>query len=168
MTSLAIHRSFAALVATAFLALLVSAAQAQPLTPKTVKAGTSPTLTVNSSGFFDLSQVSASQISVNPGTGVSNIRIGNATPQSATVTFDIASAATPGQRMLVIATSDVTVSMRLQVEPGVVPVAACNPSNCRPPRACNDDGICARLPVCNPGCRPPKECVAGNRCQFPR
>lgn len=187
MTSRATHRSFVALVATAFLALLVSPAQADPVTPKTVKAGTSPTLTVNSSGFFDLSQVSASQISVNPGTGVSNIRIGNATPQSAAVTFDIASTATPGQRMLVIATSDVTVSMRLLVEPGVVAactpanchpprecdgnacvMAACNPSNCRPPRACNDDGICARLPVCNPGCRPPKECVAGNRCQFPR
>jgi Quinohemoprotein amine dehydrogenase, alpha subunit domain III len=187
MRSLATHRSFVALVATAFLTLLISPAQAEPVTPKTVKAGTSPTLTVNSSGFFDLSQVSASQISVSPGTGISNIRVGNATPLSATVTLDIASTATPGQRMLVIATSDVTVSMRLLVEPGVVPVctpancrpprecdgnacvmAACSPSNCRPPRACNDDGICARIPVCNPRCRPPKQCVATNRCEFPQ
>ena len=77
-----------ALIATALLTFSISLAQAQPITPKSVKAGTSPALTVNSSGFFDLAKVSASQVSVNPGTGVSNIRMSNATPQSATVTTD--------------------------------------------------------------------------------
>jgi hypothetical protein len=180
------HRSFIALVATAFLTLLISLAQAEPLTPKTVKAGTSPTLTVNSSGFFELSRLTASQVSVSPATGVSNIRIGNPTAQSATVTFDLASTAPAGQRMLVINAGDVTVSIKFIVEPGVTPVCtarnclpprvcdgnacvlpACGPANCRPPRFC-DDGICIRPPICNPRCTPPKRCEAGNICRIPQ
>jgi hypothetical protein len=187
MTTHARRQSFVAVIATAFLTLWVALAQAQPITPKTVKAGTSPTVTVNSSGFFDLSQVPASQISVSPATGVSNIRISNATPQSATVTFDLAATASAGQRMLVINATDVTVSIKFVVEPGAVaactasncrPPRACNgnvcdlpacgPSNCRPPKRCNDDGICITPPVCTPACRPPRECQSGNRCELPK
>jgi hypothetical protein len=158
MTIRATHRSFVALVATAFVTLLISLAQAQQITPKTVTAGTSPALTVNSSGFFDLSQVSASQISVSPGTGVSNIRISNATPTSATVTFDLASTAKAGQRMLVINAGDVTVSLKFQVEPGAARV--CNASNCHRPRVCDGDTCVLPEPqlVCDPRCRPPREC----------
>jgi hypothetical protein len=186
MTPLAIHRSFVALVAIAFLTLSISLAQAQPLVPNTVKAGTSSTLTVNSSGFFDLSQVSASQISVSPGTGIANIQISNATPLTATLTFDIASTATAGPRMLVINAGDVTVSIKLLVAPGAAPV--CNSNNCRPPRVCDgdicvlecsavnchpprfcdDNGVCSLPPVCNPRCRPPQECLPGNRCGLPQ
>jgi hypothetical protein len=187
MTNLATHRSIIALVVTAFLTLLLSLALADPVTPKTVKAGTSPALTVNSSGFFDLSQVSASQISVSPGTGVSNIRVSNATPTSATVTFDIGSTAAPGERMLVIDAGDVTVSIKLLVEAGAAPVCGptnchpprvcdgdacvmpeCSPANCHPPRSCNDDGFCALPLICNPRCTPPRQCMPGNRCGLPK
>jgi hypothetical protein len=187
MTTHARRQSLIALIATAFLTFSISLAQAQPITPKSVKAGTSPVLTVNSSGFFDLSQVPASQISVSPATGVSNIRVSNATPQSANVTFDLASTAPVGQRMLVINAADVMVSIKLLVEAGAVPVCsprnclaprvcegnacvlpACGPSNCRPPKACNDDGFCTTPPVCNPRCKPPKECKPGNRCELPQ
>ena len=186
MTSLATHRSFVALVATAFLALLVSLAQAQPLTPSTVTAGTSAALTVNSSGFFDLSQVPASQISVSPGTGIANIQISNTTPLSATVTFDIASTAAPGQRMLVVNAGDVVVSIKLLLAAGSAPVCnssncrlprvcdgdacvlECSPANCHAPRSCNDDGFCALPLVCNPRCVSPRQCVPGNRCELPR
>jgi hypothetical protein len=187
MTVRARRQSLIALIATGFLTLLISLAQAQPVTPKSVKAGTSPVLTVNSSGFFDLSQVPASQISVSPATGVSNIRVGNATPQSATVTFDLASAAPAGQRMLVINAADVTVSIKFLVEPGAVAACgprnclapricegnacvlpACGPSNCRPPRFCDDNGVCTRPPVCNPRCIAPKQCEPGNICRLPQ
>jgi hypothetical protein len=186
MKPIATHRSFIALVATAFLTLLVSQAQAQPLVPNTVTAGTSPTLTINSSGFFDLSQIPASQISVSPGTGISNLQISNATPLSATVTLDIASTATAGPRMLVINAGDVTVSIKLQVAAGAAPVCSssnchpprvcdgdacvleCGPTNCRPPRFCNDEGFCTLPPVCSPRCRPPQQCMPGNRCELPR
>ncbi|MEA2896114.1 MAG: hypothetical protein QOJ84_1729 [Bradyrhizobium sp.] len=186
MTTYARRQSLIALIATALLTFSISLAQAQPITPKSVKAGTSPALTVNSSGFFDLSQVPASQISINPGTGVSNIRVSNATPQSATVTFDLASTAPAGQRMLVINAGDVTVSLKFVVEPGVTPVctsknclpprecdgnacvlAACGPANCRPPRFCDENGVCMREPICNPRCIPPKRCEAGN-CRIPQ
>jgi hypothetical protein len=187
-TNLATHRSIIALVATAFVTLLISLAQAQQITPKTVTAGTPAALTINSSGFFDLSQVSAARISVNPGTGVSNIRISNATPTSATVTFDLASSAKAGQRMLVINAGDVTVSLKFSVEPAAARVCnpsncrppkvcdgdkcvppACSAANCRPPRSCNDDGICALSLICIPRCRPTMECKPGpggiNHCE---
>jgi hypothetical protein len=179
-----IHRSFITLVAIAFLTLLASLAQAQPLTPNTIKAGTSPTLTINSSGFFDLSQVTAAQISFNPAIGISNIQISNATPQTATLTLDVASSAAPGQRLLVIDAGDVIVSIKLLVTPGAAPVCSpincrpprvcdgnacvmpeCSPANCHAPRFCNDDGFCALPPVCNPRCRPPQICMPGNRCE---
>jgi hypothetical protein len=186
MTTYARRQSLIALIATAFLTFSISLAQAQPITPKSVKAGTSPALTVNSSGFFDLSKVSASQVSVSPGTAVSNIRLSNATPQSATVTFDLASTASAGQRMLVINAGDVTVSIKFVVEPGVTPVCtaknclpprvcdgnacvlpACGPANCRPPRFCDENGVCMREAVCNPRCIPPKRCEAGS-CRIPQ
>ena len=172
MRPLATHRTFVALVAAAILTLLVSQVQAQPLTPTTVTTGTSPALTINSSGFFDLSQLSASQVRVSPGTDVSNIRVSNATPQSAIVTFDLASTAKAGQRMLVINGDSVTVSLKFSVEAGA-PV--CSPSNCRPPKICDGD-TCVRPPprlVCTPRCRPPKECQVSpttghNVCMLPQ
>src|SRR6266545_4173754 len=103
MTIVARLRSLTGFAAIGLLCLLVSAAQAQaPLsvTPKTVKTGTSPALTVSSTGFFDLSQVSASQISIAPGQGVSGLRVSNPTAQSLILSFDLASGASTGQRSL--------------------------------------------------------------------
>jgi hypothetical protein len=187
MTRHATHRFFVALAATLFLTLLISPALPQPVTPKSVKTGTSASLTLNSSGFFDLSRVTTSQIAINPSTGVSNLALRNGTPQSAALTFDLAATALTGPRAIVITTDDVTVSIKLMVERGTAPVctagncrpprecngnvcdlAACGPSNCRPPKRCTDDGLCMRPPICSPTCRPPKECQPGNVCRLPR
>ncbi len=187
MTSHATHRFFVALATTLFLTLLISPALPQPVTPKSVKTGTSASLTLNSSGFFDLSRVTASQIAINPSAGVSNVALRNGTPQSAALSFDLAATAPTGPRAIVITTDDVTVSIKFMVERGTVAVCTanncrpprvcngnvcelpeCGPSNCRPPKRCTDDGLCIRAPVCSPACRPPKECQPGNVCALPR
>jgi hypothetical protein len=160
------RQSFVVLVATALLLFASALAQADPVTPTTVTAGTSPTLTINSSGFFDLSKVTSSQISISPSSGVSKLQIGNATPVSATVTFNLSSSASAGARMLVINTGDVNVSLKFTVQSDR---NKCTPSNCRPPRFCDDDK-CVRPLVCNPRCRPPQECVKNgpvNVCKTP-
>jgi hypothetical protein len=180
MTTHPTYRSIIVLVAAALLTLAISPAQADPpisVTPKSVMAGKSAVLTIKSNGFLDLSQVPPAQISINPGTGVSNIRFSNATPQSVTLSFDLASTAAAGERALVITADDVTISTRLVVQSA--PPAACSPSNCHPPRrcedgscvrpacsrenclpprSCNDFGVCARPEVCSPACRPGQEC----------
>jgi hypothetical protein len=186
-------RWLAGLGALVFMSILLPAAQAQaPLSvaPKTVKTGTSPALTVSSTGFFDLSQISTSQVAITPGDGISGLRISNPSAQSLILSFDLASTASVGQRTLSISVDDVTVSLKLAVERGPPPPCSpqncrapstcvsgvctapprreCGPSNCRPPRQCNDEGACVRPPVCNPACRPPKECQPGNRCALPQ
>jgi hypothetical protein len=163
-------QSLVVLLTTAFVFFASALAQADPITPTTVKAGTSPTLTVNSSGFFDLSKVTSSQISISPSSGVSNLQIGTATPASATVTFNLSSKASAGVRMLVINAGDVNVSLKFTVQ-SASDTNKCTPANCRPPRFCNDNGVCARPPVCNPRCSPPKQCVeksTGNVCETPQ
>jgi hypothetical protein len=165
------HRSFVALIATALLIFVTTLAQADPLTPSTVTAGTSPTLTINSSGFFDLSKVTSSQITISPSSGVSNLQIGAATPASATVTFNLSAKAPAGARMLVINAGDVNVSLKFTVQSATSNTNKCSAANCRPPKFCNDNGVCARPPVCNPRCRSPKVCVeksSGNVCETPQ
>lgn len=158
MTTHPTYRSIVVLVAAALLTLVISPAQADPpisVTPKSVMAGKPAVLTIKSNGFLDLSQVPPVQISINPGTGVSNIRFSNATPQSVTLSFDLASTATAGERALVITADDVTISTRLVVESA--PPAACSPSNCHPPRKC-EDGSCVRPTCSRENCRPPRFC----------
>jgi hypothetical protein len=164
------HRSFVAIVAATLLIFVTTLAQADPLTPSTVTVGTSPTLTINSSGFFDLSKVTASQISISPSSGVSKLQVGNATPTTATVTFNLSPKASAGARMLAINAGDVNVSLKFTVQ-SASNTDKCTPANCRPPKSCNDSGVCARPPVCNPRCSPPKECVeksSGNVCETPQ
>jgi hypothetical protein len=192
MTTSATLRSLAGFAAIAILCLFASAAQAQApisVTPKTVKTGTSPALTVASNGFLDLSQIAASQFSVTPGDGVSGLRVSNPSAQSLILSFDLASGASTGQRSLTISLGDMTVSLKLTVERGLPPACsprncraprtcvdgvctappppACSPANCRPPRFCNDEGVCMRRPVCNPACRPPRVCNDSGRCELP-
>ena len=151
-------RCLAGLVAVAGLSLFISAAQAQaPLSvsPTTVKAGTSPTLTVTSNGFFDLSQVRASQISIS-NSGVSNIQVIKATPQSLTFSFFLARNAAAVERSLSITGHGLSVSLRLNVEAAE---KACR-SSCRPPSSC-ENGKCVRPPPrrCNPPCGPREFCA---------
>src|SRR5262245_18906807 len=116
MAMLARLRSVVCLIATICVS---SAALAQaPLTvdPKTVKAGTTPALTLTTNGFFDLSQVSVSQIAINPRDGISGLRVSNASPRSAILSFDLAAQAPSGQRTLSIEANDVTVLIRFVVE----------------------------------------------------
>jgi len=156
--------SFTVLLTTAFLFFASGLAHADPITPTTVTAGTSPTLTINSSGFFDLSKVNSSQISIMPASGVSKLQISNATPTSATVTFDLSSSASAGTRMLVINTGDVNVSLKFTVASDR---NKCTLANCRRPRVCEDDK-CVLPPRCDPACRPPKVCVKTNVCETPK
>jgi hypothetical protein len=164
------RQSFVVLVTTAFAFLLfASAALADPVTPTTVTAGTSPTLTINSSGFFDLSKVTSKQISISPASGVSNLQLSNATPASATVTFTLSSSAPAGARMLVINTGDVNVSLKFTVQANS---NKCTPSNCRLPRFCDENDKCVQPLVCNPRCHSPQVCVkksgGGNVCETPQ
>ena len=144
------RQSFVALVTTALLIIVTMLAQADPITPSTVTAGTSPALTVNSSGFFDLSKVTSSQISISPSSGVSKLQIGNNTATSATVTFDLASTAKAGSRMLAINAGAVNVSLKFTVA-SAQNTNKCTPQNCRPPRSCDDKGLCTRPLVSQAG-----------------
>ena len=146
------------LLATVFISVSGSAVWAQApisISPKSIETGKSSTITVSSSGFFDLSKVTASEVSVNPNSGISNIQVGNATPQSLAVTLDVAARAAAGTRMLSINANDVIVSMRLAVTQSRDP-NVCHPA-CRPPRSC-EDGKCVRPVSCNPRCVSPKVC----------
>jgi hypothetical protein len=154
-------------------------------------AGTTPALTLTTIGFFDLSQVTPSQIAINPREGVSGLRVSNASPRSMILSFDLSAQATAGQRTLSIEANDVTVLIKFMVERAPPPVCSprncrapntcvngvctpppppvCSPANCRPPRRC-EDGVCVRPPpppVCSPRCRPPRICEDG-RCVIPQ
>jgi hypothetical protein len=154
------------------LVLLVSAnvAQAQApisVSPKTVQAGTSPTLTVSTNGFFDLSAVTAEQIDITPRSGVTNLRVSNASARSLSASFTLASNATLGPRSLVIRAHGVTVSLDLLVGRAPRDPDVCTPQNCRPPRFECQDNICVRVIACVPRCRPPRVCEFG-RCVLPQ
>lgn len=176
------RRSFVRLFTVALFCLSASIALAQApisIVPKSVKAGTTATLTVTSTGFFDLTQITAAQFSVNPSAGVTNLQVSNASPQNLTLSFDVSSKASPGQRTLSIDANDVVLSLKLTVEAAV---QACSASNCRPPRKC-DNGVCI-TPVCStinchapdfcdgdkcvrgcrPACRPPKRFCDNGTC----
>jgi len=137
-------RLFIGLIIALLLSFPISPAEAQPIniSPKTVNAGTSPTLTISSSAsFLNLSQVSAAQLDINPRDAISNIQIKNATAERLVLSFDVASTALGGDRALVIKiTDDVNVSIRFVVvrDPNV-----CSPE-CRPPARC-ESGVC-KLP----------------------
>jgi hypothetical protein len=138
----------------------MSIAQAQaPLSvsPNTVKPGATPvvtTLTVSSTGFFDLSQVRASQIGINPRDGISNIQVGNAAPRQMTLSFTLAGNAAAGDRSLSFTVDEVTISLKLKV---VRDQPVCSPRNCAPPKTC-EGGVCV-APKCDEStCSKPRTC----------
>jgi hypothetical protein len=104
--------------------------------------------------------VSNSDVAINPSAGISKLQVSNATPQSLTVTFDVAAGAPSGERMLSVSAFDVVVSAKLSVTPRRE-AGACDPA-CRPPRSFCNEGVCEKPVRCVPRCGPPKVCVSVN------
>lgn len=163
MTINARFGSLVGLAATAVLSLFISMAQAQAplsISPNTVKPGATPVVTavtVSSTGFFDLSQIRASQIGIIPRDGISNIQVSNAAPRQMTLSFTLAGNAPAGDRSLMFTVNEVTVSLKLRV---VRDLPVCSPGNCAPPKTC-EGGICIAPRCDETTCRSPRACHAG-------
>jgi hypothetical protein len=80
------------------------------LAPSPVVAGTMATFTVKASGGIDLSNVALSRVTIAPNDGISNLSLGNATPDSIVLSFNIANCTRPGDRTLTISDSNVSAS----------------------------------------------------------
>jgi hypothetical protein len=164
-------RFLTCVIATAIISLSASMAQAQaPLSvsPGTVEAGGSPTLTVSSSGFFNLSKVNASQIAITPDKDISNIQVSKATPRRLTLSFDAGNFST-GDHTLTINANDVAVSVKFSIA-AKPDRNACTPA-CRLPTPDCVGGRCLRPVRCEPKCPSDKRCVRvgasdAGRCAF--
>jgi hypothetical protein len=133
------------------------------VTPNTVDTGASNTVTITTSGFFDLSQVTPSQIHVRPADGVSNFAITEQSAQHLALSFDVADTATSGTRTLSISNSgggpSVALDLTLKLGQNV-----CTPS-CVSPAVCENNQCVTHTPQpqCNPQCEGASSCVNG-RC----
>jgi hypothetical protein len=132
------------------------------VTPNTVNTGASNTVTITTSGFFDLSQVTPSQIQVRPADGVSNFAITGQSAQHLALSFDVADTAVAGTRTLSISNSSggpsVALDLTLQLGPNV-----CNPS-CVSPAYCQSNQCVTPTPPppdCNPACEGSSTCKYG-------
>jgi len=131
------------------------------LSPTAVETGTSPTLTLTTSGFFDLSEVRPSQVGIRPNQGVSNLKIVSATAQRMVLSFDLSGDASPGTRTLFIKDQrgGTAVALDLVVKRGP---NICRPE-CVPPQVCTNN-VCKLPPnVCDPACTSGQVC-RNNRC----
>ena len=132
------------------------------VTPNIVNTGASDTVTITTSGFFDLSQVTPSQIQVRPADGVSNFAITEQSAQHLALSFDVADSAAPGTRTLSISNSSggpsVALDLTLKLGPSV-----CNPS-CVSPAVCQSNQCVTHTPPpqCNPACQGESSCVNGH------
>ncbi len=131
------------------------------LSPTEVETGTSPTLTLTTSGFFDLSEVRLPQVGIRPNQGVSNLKIVSATAQRMVLSFDLSGDASPGTRTLFIKDrrGGTAVALDLVVRRG--------PNICRqecvPPRVCTNNRCQLPPNVCDPACTSGQVC-RNNRC----
>jgi len=73
------------------------------VSPSSVVAGTSPTLTVASTGCISLAGVGSGQVNITPVTGLSSLSVTNATATQLNVSFTLASTATTGAHTLTVA-----------------------------------------------------------------
>ncbi|MGJ4951517.1 hypothetical protein [Bradyrhizobium sp. HKCCYLS20291] len=80
------------------------------IVPPPVTVGSAPALTVRSSGGLDLSNVALSQVAITPELGISGLGIGNATPNSIVVSFNVANCTPGGERTLTIRDQNVAAS----------------------------------------------------------
>src|SRR5262245_23598869 len=72
------------------------------ITPPPIPAGSSPTLSIASFGGFDLTGVTAAQVTIDPNDGVSNINVSALTASSLNLSFALAACARGGQRTVTI------------------------------------------------------------------
>src|SRR5262249_25651913 len=80
------------------------------IAPSAVTAGTTATFTVKASGGLDLSNVTLSRVTITPTDDISNLSIGNVTPDSIALSFSIANCARPSGRTLTIGDGSVSAS----------------------------------------------------------
>jgi len=131
------------------------------VTPTTVDTGATSTVTITTSGFFDLSQVKPSQIQLRPADDVSNFTITEQSAQHLVLSFDVADIAAPGTRTLSISNSSggpsVALDLTLKLGPNV-----CNPS-CVAPAYCQSNQCVTNTPPaqCNPACEGSSTCKNG-------
>lgn len=85
------------------------------ISPLVVSAGSLCTLTITSSGDFDLSGVGAAQVGINPATGISNLTVSNQSPSRLTLSFKVASDVPTGTRLLTIIANNVSASANFNV-----------------------------------------------------
>jgi hypothetical protein len=72
------------------------------VSPNVVETGTAPSVTITTSGLFDLSEVHPSQIGIRPSDGVSEIRIFDQTAQTLVLSFHLEADTPTGTRTLFI------------------------------------------------------------------
>lgn len=139
------------------------------VSPSTVETGTSPTLTLSTSGFFDLSEVAPSQVGIRPSEGILDLQIKSATAQRMELAFKLSDAAAPGTRTLFIKDRNgvTVVALDLVVKLGA---HVCRPA-CEPPKHCRDNQCILDPNICTPGCEPCQRCrnnvCADLRCNPP-
>jgi hypothetical protein len=139
--------------------------------PNVVDTGTSPRVTISASGFFDLSEVTESQISIRPSQGVSQLQITGATAQHLTLSFDLAADASIGTRTLLIRNNDGATVVALDL------VFRLGSHICRPPcelpfrcsaNVCVGPPPPPPPPQCRPPCRPGFFCSEFGVCERAR
>lgn len=154
--------------------------------PNIVDTGTSPAVTISASGFFDLTEVQQSQISIRPSQGVSNLKITWATAQQLKLSFTLAEDAAIGVRTLLIKNNSgetiVALDLALRLGPHICRPACPSPQTCvgnvcvgcRPP--CPEGKTCVgsvcrpppRPPICIPPCPSIQICNEFGRCETPK
>jgi|SRR5215470_3281219 len=121
------------------------------ISPTQVTAGTSPKITVTSTGCFNLSGVGSGQVSISPTTGISNVTVANATAAQLSLSFALAATAPQGSRTVTITANNVPASASFNV-------SAPPP----PPPSCPGGGTCCETnpegTVCTVCVTPPREC----------
>lgn len=127
------------------------------VSPSQVEIGRSPTVILTTSGFFDLSAVTISQVGVNPNEGISILSI-SATAQRMLLSFEISADASVGTRTLFIKDRNgatvVALDLLLKLPPHI----------CRPPctgtTSCRDNRCEHDPTICTPKCDRCERCVA--------
>ena len=97
------------------------------ISPAPVAAGTTPTLKIASFGGFDLSQVTAGNVSIS-GTGVSNPQVSGATATGLNLAFSLARCAAGGNRTVSITRNALTASTPFTVTALPPPAISISPS----------------------------------------
>jgi hypothetical protein len=106
---------------------------AASVSPFSVAAGTSPTMTLITNGTIDLGNVTTQQFGIKPNLGISNIKIIAQFAQELQFSMDIPSSATPGLWTLFVndASGHEVVALDVDITPSKgTPPPKCTPENC--------------------------------------